>query len=148
MYLSSSVVLFTGTILIWLIKWVVRPVYGADPQTFFGFLLGVAPNFLGSLLIPFAAAWLQNWPTILGAFFRVDTPRFLQRTCIFGYALVVVNESLQLLPVFGRTFHWNDLLFSIAGTVLSFYLFRYWQEGMIKAQVVEAKKMPPVKEAW
>lgn len=127
MFSSARGIFFTGTIVIWIIKWVLRPVYGADPHTLFGFLLGVAPNFIGSFLIPFAASWMQTWlPGYWLTLIRVHNDVLLRRTCVFGYALVVVNECLQLIPVFGRTFDWADLLFSLLAAGLSYVVFRRW----------------------
>jgi hypothetical protein len=39
------------------------------------------------------------------------------------FILLVANEFLQLLPVFGRTFDWNDILFSAIGLGFSYFVF-------------------------
>jgi len=37
--------------------------------------------------------------------------------------LVIVNEYLQLIPYFGRTFDYLDIVFSVIGTWLGYLVF-------------------------
>ena len=111
-----------GTLIIWTIKLLVRPyVQGHSAPVFF---LGVAPNFLGAFLVPFAAHWLYTHP----AFFNGRLLRFhfcsdVRIVCIFGFLLAVVNEYLQLIPIFGRTFDYYDLAFTVLGLLLAYAVF-------------------------
>lgn len=104
-----------GTLLIWAIKWAVRPY--VDFPALGTLLLGIAPNLLGSFLLPFGAFWLFR------RFFWMEQAHQVRLTCFAGCILVTINEFLQLIPVFGRTFDWLDLLFSLVGTWLGYLSF-------------------------
>jgi len=115
--------MITGTLLIWTIKFVLRPSLSFHGST--AFLLGIAPNLLGSMLIPFAACWFfQGRQHIVAKVFRLETTQDLRFVCMMGFGLVVINEYLQLFPAFGRTFDAWDLVFSLLGTVVSYFAFR------------------------
>jgi hypothetical protein len=110
-----------GTLLIWMIKLVIRPYVHLD--TSLHFISGVAPNFLGAFLIPFAAYWLYTHSLFFnGSLMRFDFFSDTRIVCLFGFSLAVLNEYLQLVPVFGRTFDYFDILFSAVGLILSYYL--------------------------
>ncbi|MBI1781137.1 MAG: hypothetical protein HYR66_07170 [Sphingobacteriales bacterium] len=117
----------TGTLLIWTVKWAIRPWFHFNPV--FTFILGIAPNLIGSALLPFGASWLLQKYIDLRDMFS------LRWFCVVCFALLVVNEYLQLIPVFGRTFDYYDILASAAGLYFSCrikikYLFanKYWEE--------------------
>lgn len=100
----------TGAIIIWTIKLVIRPYFHTDqPMTFF---LGIAPNLLGSFLIPFGAYWFFN-----------ERYFFLGYICMISFGLLVFNEYLQMIPIFGRTFDYFDILFSAVGLSVSYFVF-------------------------
>ena len=88
------------------------------------FMAGIAPNLIGSFLVPFAAYWLYTHPR----FFNGQLLRFYffsdnRIVCLTGFVLALVNEYIQLIPVFGRTFDYYDILFSALGLLLAFYSF-------------------------
>src|SRR5215204_5947609 len=97
----SKWIIITGTLVIWLIKFAVRPLYNfGEPMTFF---LGIAPNLLGSFLIPFGAYWFFSGREFLVArIFRIHSIADLRHVCLIGFAMLVINEYLQLIPIFGR----------------------------------------------
>ena len=111
----SKWVVIGGTLVIWVIKFLVRPFIHV-PLLLKPFV-GVAPNFIGSFLLPFGACWLFQ------RIFRLRTLDELWATCWFGLMLVVVNEYLQLIPFFGRTFDYLDIAFSVIGTGLGYLVF-------------------------
>lgn len=112
----------SGTLLIWGIKFLIRPYHLYPVGT--GFLLGVAPNLLGSFLLPFGAYWFFNGREFLMArVFRVETIYELRQLCLLSFALLVVNEYLQLIPVFGRTFDPYDILSSCLGLSAAYFSF-------------------------
>lgn len=112
----------SGTLVIWLIKFGIRPYYDfGEPTTF---LLGTAPNLLGSFLIPFGAYWFfSGREFFLARIFRIQSHAELRTVCLLGFAMLVVNEYLQLVPYFGRTFDYFDIMFSAFGLSASYFVF-------------------------
>lgn len=111
----SKWTIIIGTLLIWIVKFVIRPfVYipsSVKP------LVGLAPNLVGSFLLPFGACLFFQ------RFFRLQTPAHLTFTCSFGLLLVIINEYLQLIPFFGRTFDYLDIFSSVIGVFCGHLLF-------------------------
>ena len=113
--------LVTGAIIIEGIKWGIRPYFHfSQPIKYF---FGIAPNLLGSFLLPFGCYWL------LGRYINLHDDKQLKIFCIVCFALLVINELLQLIPVFGRTFDYGDIAASAVGLITSYffcgkYLFR------------------------
>jgi hypothetical protein len=111
----------TGAIIIMVIKFVIRPYYHfAQPAKY---LMGIAPNLLGSFLLPFGCYWL------LDKFINLHSAKQFKWFCRVCFVLLVINEMLQLVPVFGRTFDYNDITASAAGLVSAYslcskYLFK------------------------
>ena len=118
MYLKniSKWVVIAGTLLIWSIKFIIRP-YVHIPHTLKPFV-GFAPNLIGSFLLPFGACWFFQ------RFFRLQTRADLTFTCSFGLLLVIINEYLQLIPIFGRTFDYLDIFSSVVGVFCGHLVFR------------------------
>ncbi len=112
----SKQIMIIGTLLIWMIKFLIRPFVHIDPT--FKPLIGLAPNLIGSFLLPFGACWFFQ------RFFRLENDRDLNITCCFGLLLVVINEYLQLIPIFGRTFDYLDILSSVIGVFFGHLSFR------------------------
>jgi hypothetical protein len=112
----------TGTLVIWMIKFVIRPLHlFDDPARFF---LNIAPNLFGAFLIPFGAYWFFSGRNFLIArIFRIQTAYDLRIVCLMGLGMLIVNEYLQLIPFFGRTFDYNDILFSTVGLMTSYFVF-------------------------
>lgn len=111
-----------GTLLIWAIKFGIRPLHSFDPPV--KFLLGIAPNLIGSFLIPFGAYWFFNGRRFFMArIFRIQSFNDLRIVCLLGFLLLVINEYLQLIPFFGRTFDYYDILFSAVGLTISYFVF-------------------------
>jgi hypothetical protein len=112
----------SGAILIWIIKWILRPI-GFEGETL-RYFLNVAPNLFGSFLIPFGAYWIfSDRNFLLARIFRISTPFELRFVCFLGFCMLGFNEYLHRIPFFGRTFDYNDILFSSFGLILSCMLF-------------------------
>jgi hypothetical protein len=117
MYLRniSKWIMITGVLLIWAVKFAIRPfVHIPVPLKP---LVGFAPNLVGSFLLPFGAYLFFK------RIFRLQTPADLTRTCSIGLLLVIINEYLQLIPVFGRTFDYLDIFSSVAGVFAGHLVF-------------------------
>jgi hypothetical protein len=119
---ASKKIFIIGTLLIWAIKFIIRPLHLFDePVKFF---LGIAPNLFGSFLIPFAAYWFFSGRDFLIArIFRIQSIYDLRLVCTMGFGMLIINEYLQLIPFFGRTFDYNDIIFSSVGLVASYFVF-------------------------
>lgn len=107
-----------GILLIWTIKWVLRPYFHFDP--IITFLLGIAPNLLGAILLPMGATWLMD------RYINLQNPVLMRWFCITCFVLLVINEYLQLIPVFGRTFDYFDILASAVGLFASARMMNRW----------------------
>jgi hypothetical protein len=117
----------TGTLIIWTVKFIIRPLQLFDDPT--RFFLNIAPNLLGSFLIPFGAYWFFSGRNFLVArIFKIETPYDLRLVCLLGFGMLIVNEYLQLIPFFGRTFDLNDILFSSVGLIASNFVFGRLQQ--------------------
>jgi hypothetical protein len=130
----SKWVVITGTLVIWLVKFGIRPFYDFErPLEFF---FGIAPNLAGSFLIPFAACWFFSGKDFFVAkLFRIHSPYDLRIVCGVGLGMLVVNEYLQLIPFFGRTFDYYDIVFSLVGLAASYFVFMKAQ-GPVLSRVV------------
>ena len=123
----SKRIFFAGTLMIWLIKFLIRPFY--SPHDSLHFLLNIAPNLVGAFLIPFAAYWIFSGRNYLVArVFRIETPYELRLVCLMGFGMLIVNEYLQRIPFFGRTFDYNDITFSSVGLLASCFVFGKLQQ--------------------
>jgi len=111
----SRIIVISGTLLIWLIKFLIRPfdLY-AD---WLSPLIGFAPNLIGTFLLPFGAYWLFK------KYFLMRNNYEVKFTCAFGLLLVIINEYLQLIPAFGRTFDYLDILASFVGIFIGYVVF-------------------------
>jgi len=118
----SRWMIITGTLVIWLIKFGIRPYYDfGQPMNFF---LGIAPNLLGSFLIPFGAyLFFSGREFLIARFFKINSSIDLRNVCLLGFAMLVVNEYLQLISFFGRTFDYFDIAFSAVGLLVSYFVF-------------------------
>ncbi len=123
----SKRLFITGTLVIWTIKFIIRPLHlFDDPVKFF---LGIAPNLLGSFLIPFAAYWFFCGRDFLMArIFRIQSMYDLRLVCLMGLGMLIINEYLQLIPFFGRTFDYNDIIFSSVGLLAAYFVFGKLQQ--------------------
>lgn len=104
-----------GTLLIWAVKFLIRPFIHIPPGL--KILSGMAPNLIGSFLLPFGACWMFSW------MFGMRTTQELKIACWFGLAMVVINEYLQLIPFFGRTFDYLDILSSFVGVLAGYLVY-------------------------
>lgn len=119
---TSKWMVIAGALLIWLIKFGLRPYYDFGQPT--NFFLGIAPNLFGSFLIPFGAYWLfYGHRFLLLKVFKIHSLADLRTICYLGFAMLVVNEYLQLLTFFGRTFDYFDIVSSAIGLGLSYLVF-------------------------
>lgn len=132
MYLkqTSRAFVIIGTLIIWAIKFLIRPLHLWDEGKFF---LGIAPNLLGSFLIPFGAYWFFSGRNFLIArIFRLQSAYDLRLVCLMGFGMLLVNEYLQLVPFFGRTFDYNDIIFSLIGLTISHFVFEKLQQRKLQ----------------
>jgi VanZ family protein len=113
--LYSRSTLITGTLIIWCIKFIVRP-YVPVPFLMQP-LVDVAPNLIGSILIPFGAYFFFK------KYFKLETLQQLRCACFFGLMLGIVNEYLQLIPFFHRTFDYLDVLATFIGGYIGYKIF-------------------------
>jgi hypothetical protein len=111
----SKWVVISGTLLIWSVKFLLRP-FVHIPVSLKPFV-GLAPNLVGSFMLPFGACLFFQ------RFFRFENTKDLAFACSFGLLLVIVNEYLQRIPVFGRTFDYLDILSSVAGVFIGHLVF-------------------------
>lgn len=111
----SKWMVISGTLLIWTVKFFIRP-FVHIPYSL-KTLSGMAPNLIGSFLLPFGACWMFSW------LFGMRTARELKIACWFGLVLVLINEYLQLVPFFGRTFDYLDILSSFIGVFLGYLMY-------------------------
>jgi hypothetical protein len=118
----SKRLVIVGTLLIWAIKFIVRPLGLFDDPT--RFFLGIAPNLFGSFLIPFGAYWFFSGKNFLIArVFKIQSVYDLRLVCILGLSMLIVNEYLQLIPFFGRTFDVYDIFSSAIGLFFAYLAF-------------------------
>jgi hypothetical protein len=129
----SRRLVIVGTLIIWVIKFLVRPLaLFDDPLKFF---LGIAPNLFGSFLIPFGAYWFFSGRNFLVArVFRIQSAYDLRLVCLMGLGMLIINEYLQLIPFFGRTFDLYDILFSMVGLLTSYFAFSRVQQRYAQPQ--------------
>ncbi|MEO7982528.1 MAG: hypothetical protein ABI688_00475 [Bacteroidota bacterium] len=108
--------------MIWTIKFIIRPVQLLEgPARFF---LNIAPNLLGAFLIPFGAYWFFSGRNfLLARVFKIETTYDLRQVCFLGFGMLVINEYLQRIPFFGRTFDYYDILFSSTGLLAAYFVF-------------------------
>jgi hypothetical protein len=119
-----------GALLIWTIKWIIRPLQIVDGGA--EFFLGIAPNLFGSFLIPFGAYWFFSGRNYMVArIFRIQSAYDLRLVCILGFGMLVINEYLQLVPFFGRTFDHYDIIFSSVGLLVSYFVFGKIQQRYV-----------------
>ncbi len=105
--------LIIGAVIIEAIKWGIRPYFNFAQPT--KFLLGIAPNLLGSFLLPFGCYW------ILGKYINLHSDKQFRWFCMVCFVLLIINEMLQLIPVFGRTFDYSDIAASVAGLTGAYF---------------------------
>ncbi|HEX7903107.1 MAG TPA: hypothetical protein VF487_04440 [Chitinophagaceae bacterium] len=136
MYLKqiSRTLIITGAFIIWTIKFFVRPFHIWEDGKFF---LGIAPNLLGSFLIPFGAYWFFSGRNFfIARIFRLQSAYDLRVVCLLGFGMLIVNEYLQMIPFFGRTFDYNDIFFSSVGLMVSHFVFGKLQQRDLQRQVI------------
>jgi hypothetical protein len=125
-----------GALVIWAIKFIIRPLHIFDDPAWY--FLNIAPNLFGSFLIPFSAYWFFSGRNFMIArLFRIASPYDLRLVCMMGMGMLVVNEYLQRIPFFGRTFDYNDILFSSVGLVGSYFIFGRIQSRKRRAYEVQ-----------
>lgn len=107
-------VVITGTVIIMAIKFAIRPYLHFTQPT--KYLLGIAPNLLGAFLLPFGCYWL------LSKFINLHAAKQFKNFCRVCFLLLLINELLQLIPVFGRTFDYNDIAASATGLISAYYI--------------------------
>jgi hypothetical protein len=115
-------IVIAGTLIIWSIKFGIRPFQHFEQPT--QFMLGIAPNLIGSFLIPFGAYWFfAGRFHFFARIFRIQSIMDLRIVSMLGLGMLVLNEYLQLIPFFGRTFDYFDIVSSITGLSISYIVF-------------------------
>lgn len=110
-----------GFIIICSIKFIIRPYIPLSDE--WQLITDISPNLVGTILIPFGAFWL------LKGVFKMNTSFEVQQICLKGFVLVLINEYLQLIPIFGRTFDYLDIIASIPGSYIGYIFFMYkWKK--------------------
>ena len=118
----SKRLVITGAILILAIKFIIRPIYLVDDAV--KFFLGVAPNLFGSFLVPFGVYWFFSRSGFsIARIFKIQSPYDLRVVCLVGLGMLIINEYLQLIPFFGRTFDFFDMVFSAVGLTTAYFVF-------------------------
>lgn len=134
-------IVITGTIIIWVIKFIIRP--GFHFHHLPAFLLGVAPNLIGSFLIPFGAVWFfEGKKHLLARLFCLRSVNELRFVCISGFLLLVLNEYLQRIPVFGRTFDYYDISASAIGLFVSYFVFGWIKQFSLSQLLLIKYSLP------
>ena len=119
---SSKLITTIGSILIIVIKLGIRPFFQFQQPT--QFLLNIAPNLISAFLIPFVIHIIFMQKNFLNErIFKVEVFYNLKTVCCYGFVFLLINEYCQLIPFFGRTFDYNDILFSSIGLMASYYVF-------------------------
>ena len=104
------------------IKFIIRPLYWVDDAV--KFFLGVAPNLFGSFLIPFGVYWFFSRNGLyIARIFKIQSPYDPRLVCLIGFVMLIINEYLQLIPFFGRTFDYFDIAFSAVGLTTAYFVF-------------------------
>ena len=101
--------------IILLLKTFIRPYYLHAPEALI-FLMGIFPNLAGSFLLPVGITMFEK-----GMFIFFDAKMIIVY-CVTCFAALVANEYLQLIPFFGRTFDYFDILASMAGILIGYYV--------------------------
>ena len=103
-------------------QFLVRPMHlFDDPARFF---LNIAPNLLGSFLIPFGGyCFFSSRNFLIARIFRIECTYDLRLVCALGFGMLVVNECIQLIPFFRRTFDYYDIVFSSIGLLAFYFVF-------------------------
>lgn len=110
---SRLIVVFC-ILLILMIKYIIRP-YAHVPGTV-QVIVDIAPNLFGSFMLPFGISWL------LGRYFTIQAID-LKRICLLCLVVIIVNEYLQLISVFGRTFDYLDIIASFISTATAYFMY-------------------------
>ena len=105
----------TGVPFIIFIKLYLRPLFRS--YEVFGFMLGVAPNLIGAYLLIFSSYLVLKKRQFL---FDKNVLRY---QCFLFFTLLTCNEYLQKFPVFRRTFDYWDILFSVVGIAIGYFVF-------------------------
>lgn len=111
----SRAIVFFSILLILIIKYIIRPHVHVPGGV--QLIVDIAPNLLGSFMLPFGVSWL------LGRYFRIQTMIDLKFVCIFCLVIIIVNEYLQLINVFGRTFDYLDIIASFVSTATAYFVY-------------------------
>jgi hypothetical protein len=114
---NAYLVVFFCTVIIVFIKYYIRPYVHLNNVN--QFLVNVLPNFIGAFLFPFA---LIICFTVLNYFrkIKIYPASHCKTLCIGSFAILIVNEYLQLIPFFRRTFDYYDIVFSVLGLCLAY----------------------------
>ena len=105
---TPSYYLLTGILFLIVLKSFIRPVYQDAPDGII-FLMGILPNLLGSFLLVYGIKVFDRY-----LYFFYDT-NLLRYYCFLCFAALLINEYIQLIPLFLRTFDYFDIAASVVG---------------------------------
>lgn len=111
----SKWIFVCGVIIIYTTKYFIR--YFVPVPRFLQPIVDVTPNFVGCFLLPFGAYLFTR------RYINVQQPHVLKLFCVSGLILVIINEYLQKISVFGRTFDYLDILASFPGIIAGYIVF-------------------------
>jgi len=122
-------IVLAGFLLVLLIKFYLRPYGGLEGNA--RLLCGLAPNFIASFTVPFGAYWLFTHNQFFnGCLMRFPVFSDVRLILLSGLILIVINEYFQMIPVFGRTFDYLDIVASVSALPFSWYSFTLLQKVM------------------
>lgn len=110
---TSVLIVITGVLLILVVKSFIRPGCVGDPKAIV-FLFGIFPNLLGSFLLPVGVFMFEE------SLFFLHEKSSLALYCFCCFCALVLNEYLQMIPLFMRTFDYYDIIASAIGLAAGF----------------------------
>lgn len=100
-----------GIIFIVIFRSIIRPSFYNIPSL--SILMGVLPNLFGAFLLPVGCYLFFD------KYIKLYKPKVLFYFCFACFVLLVCNELLQRMPIFKRTFDYNDIIASGIGLLIS-----------------------------
>lgn len=115
-YNKKALTLFCfGLISILLIQYLVRPAWLEAPS-FLRFLMNVYPSLASGILIPLCFLIFE------GPFFYLIQTIALKLTSFLGLVASLGYEFLQMAPLFNKTFDFFDVLATLTGITLGYFI--------------------------
>jgi len=112
----AKIVVITGLITMFAIQYYIRPNY--PERDLLKVLMGCFPNFISGIIIPYAGYWLFSKQI---NYYSNITLTFIHVALCF---MLLVYESLQAIPFFGKTFDVLDVTTTFIGVSVSYFTLR------------------------